>query len=494
MNSSKIKKYARCTKPKDRIEEVKQLKNGDWRVNFRIGNKRDHIDFRYKHEATKFEEEFIPKIKGKCKLITGKKESRSTEIEFARCFYESQKDLLNRKKIKGRTYRSRVNNFIYGVPEDIQTLLLSEITESEIEKIRSFCSIRKDGKESNGTKFKNVKECLLSTAKYASKAGYVNFGVDLDDISAPVNRKKNRDTYSKEDFLKFIEFFEDRSNNIRDRYHCALLILNIQLGLRIGEFAALEFSDFDENEGTVHICKTVTYDEGGRPLISPETKTGRDRTLTVPSLGWEVLSFIKKALSRYRTASILYCPGKCSKEKPWAVRTSYRIGYKGKSNERFKCKDIFVSTREEAEKLLIDILNFKGPHEDMFSDLEIRWIAQPLQELTYYKKPQSFVKNSWKNGILKKMGVRYLNSHNACRKSMTTMLVVESDDNFFTSAVEAQQRLGHKDLSTTINSYLMGLGMKKKSLDKIFSKIDPNKKLTELSKEELIAIIESSVR
>lgn len=493
MSKPKTKKYARRSKPENRIEEVKQLKNGDWRVNFRIGNKRDHIDFRYKHEAKKFEEDFIPKIKGKCKLVTGKKENRSTEIELARCFYESQKDLFNRKKIKGRTYRSRVDQFIYGVPEDIQTLLLSEITEKEIEIIRNFCSIRKDGKESNGTKFKNVKECFLSVYKYASKKGYVNFGVDLDDVSAPVNRVKNRDTYNKKDFLKFIEFFENPSNNIRDRYNCALLILNMQLGLRIGEFLALEFSDFNEDEGTVHVYKTVTTDEGNKPIISPETKTGRDRIITVPSFGWEVLDFIKKALSKYRTAFILHSPKRYSKQKPWGVRANYRVGY-GPKNTSWKCRDICVSTKEEAEKILIDILNFNGPHEDQFPDLEIKWVAQPLKEFTFHKSPQGFVNVSWRNGLLKKMGMRYLNSHNACRKSMTTMLVVESDDDFFTSATEAQQRLGHKDLSTTIDSYLMGLGMKKKTLDKIFSKIDPKRKLTDLSKEELIAIIEQSMK
>ncbi|MGN0363879.1 MAG: tyrosine-type recombinase/integrase [Bilifractor sp.] len=74
------------------------------------------------------------------------------------------------------------------------------------------------------------------------------------------------------------------------------IMLNFQLGLRIGELAALKVSDVDFNNHTIHIQRMETKDEHDRPLIVDHLKKkSRESNRILPLSNYD-LDLIKKAI------------------------------------------------------------------------------------------------------------------------------------------------------------------------------------------------------
>lgn len=78
-----------------------------------------------------------------------------------------------------------------------------------------------------------------------------------------------------------------------------IIFLLYYLGIRIGEALALQWRDFDFDNSTVHISKTLTYVSGSDSVIGTPKSASSDRVLPVPSQLLNILRQYRGLPSHY---------------------------------------------------------------------------------------------------------------------------------------------------------------------------------------------------
>lgn len=88
--------------------------------------------------------------------------------------------------------------------------------------------------------------------------------------------EQTTEIYSKEELAEMLQCLDNESLMFQLLIHLA-----INTGCRRGELAALEWSDINFNERTIHISKSL-YKIKGEPIQTKDTKTHESRKVAIP--------------------------------------------------------------------------------------------------------------------------------------------------------------------------------------------------------------------
>ncbi|MCM3528306.1 site-specific integrase [Cytobacillus oceanisediminis] len=101
----------------------------------------------------------------------------------------------------------------------------------------------------------------------------------------PNGKAKKSEVYSKEELRQLMQLLEDKP-----LFWKTLIFLAVSTGAREGEIAGLEWKHVDFEKGTIRIEQAITEIKGKGVQIKG-TKTGKDRTVSVPE---KLLELLKK--------------------------------------------------------------------------------------------------------------------------------------------------------------------------------------------------------
>ncbi len=194
----------------------------------------------------------------------------------------------------------------------------------------------------------------------------------------PKGKSKKSDVYSKEELSQLMQLLEGKP-----LFWQTLILLAVSTGAREGEIAGLEWKHVDFEKGTIRIEQAIT-EVTGVGVVIKGTKTGKDRTVTLP----EKLITMLKRLERV-------------------------------------CKQ---------EKLKVGGLWEWPDHFFLFGNE----FGKPI-------RPDSI--GQWWRRFLIKHELKYIRFHDL-RHTSATLLINEG-----VHAKVISERLGHADISTTMNIY-----------------------------------------
>lgn len=99
---------------------------------------------------------------------------------------------------------------------------------------------------------------------------------DSQKIKLPAMGEQTTEIYNKEELAEMLQCLDNESLMFQVLIHLA-----INTGCRRGELAALEWSDINFNERTIHISKSL-YKIKGEPIQTKDTKTHESRKVAIP--------------------------------------------------------------------------------------------------------------------------------------------------------------------------------------------------------------------
>lgn len=169
-------------------------------------------------------------------------------------------------------YQSIVENHLLPA---IGAVRVAELRPSHVRALLS--ELERKGRSPSTQR--NVRNCLSAAMEMAREDGHI----DSNPARVKVRdaRYKTQVVASKDRFVKILDAIQHH------RYACLYYVL-VYTGMRIGEATALRWSDLDWQLETLEIRRSVTREplpddpRRSRKIIS-DTKTGRPRTLAVPS-------------------------------------------------------------------------------------------------------------------------------------------------------------------------------------------------------------------
>ena len=133
----------------------------------------------------------------------------------------------------------------------------------------------------------DIRTDLIGVIRYARKMGYTQLSVNcLKDIDIPKNAFKKVQILPGEDVLTHEEV--EKINNYINEHDDDIVLLGIRLvfktGLRVGELAALKFSDFDFKKSVLTVTRTEIKTENPEKKKPKTITTVRD--FTKGAKGW----------------------------------------------------------------------------------------------------------------------------------------------------------------------------------------------------------------
>lgn len=390
---------------KNRYVSMKQLKDGRFSVDCVLDGKRTTKIFKTEHLADEFVEYLNSFIKGKRKIIT----NLGVEIELGRCIFEMLEFELSKQKISTSSYQTYLKWHKTYFEKDFGLVKLNEIDDEFLLGLKKKLENGKEGK-SNGSRFLSAIVLLNKVKKYAEMRGYINISNEIELATYYPNiRKKAQKTYTIEDYNKALDKYSKLSE-FNDKIRLGSLLLNMQLGLRIGELVALKWADIDFLNRTVLINKTITYDKSSFLSIKESTKTNTERVIDISDFCIELLMLFKN-LRNYQN-DFVFPAGSLKK----------------RTDKNFPINPKTMAT----------------------------WLGEGAHLA----------------------GLPQLNSHNACRKTMATIVATELSKKGidpFTIAKQIQTILGHKSMTTTMEEYIFPVHTKENRAIDVFAPQDKNK-------------------
>ena len=133
----------------------------------------------------------------------------------------------------------------------------------------------------------DIRTDLIGVIRYARKMGYTQLSVNcLKDIDIPKNAFKKVLILPGEDVLTHEEV--EKINNYINEHDDDIVLLGIRLvfktGLRVGELAALKFSDFDFKKSVLTVTRTEIKTKNPEKKKPKTITTVRD--FTKGAKGW----------------------------------------------------------------------------------------------------------------------------------------------------------------------------------------------------------------
>ena len=245
-------------------------------------------------------------------------------------------------------------------------------------------SLKKDGQRIDGKEgalsASSIMNCFKAFNNLLSCAKQWNLIKENPAVGAkpPKPKSKKSDVYSKEEILDLMNLLQEVPFSWQ-----TLILLAITTGAREGEIAGLEWKHVDFDKSSIRIEQAIT-EVTGLGVVIKGTKTGKDRTVTIPDSLLKML----KSLERVR----------------------------------------------KAEKLKIGSLWEWPDHSFIFGNE----FGKPI-------RPDSI--GQWWRRFIKKHNLKYIRFHDL-RHTSATILINEG-----VHAKVISERLGHADISTTMNIY-----------------------------------------
>jgi len=187
----------------------------------------------------------------------------------------------------------------YFAPNPIHTKKIRSLDTLELQSICNGIV-----KEFNITKkeWTNVKTVLSGMFEYAEKKQYLQENL-MKDVTIYVKFRQvakkpgSKETFSPQELKELLKYLENQYIETNDVAFLAWQV-NFGLGLRVGELAALKWSDLCEYDGLphLHVTNAEIYDKRAkRYYVAPHTKTHEDRYVPIPT---QILSIIEKIRQR----------------------------------------------------------------------------------------------------------------------------------------------------------------------------------------------------
>lgn len=191
--------------------------------------------------------------------------------DIVREWLEEKKDFI--KYSTYAYYLFEAENYIIPCLGKKQT---EEITEKEIQSAVLYWQRegRKDHKPLKKGTVQNLVMITKQCIRFAVKEGYIQERtMDIHFLVTNHNRKKK--VFSRSEQADIVQAVLSEPS-----YRTLGILLCLNSGLRIGEICALQWADFDYDNGIIHITKTLQriYDPSGSPktrvvISSPKTIT-----------------------------------------------------------------------------------------------------------------------------------------------------------------------------------------------------------------------------
>ena len=176
----------------------------------------------------------------------------------------------------------------YVEKSEIGNKNIRDITEKDFQDFFNKIS-KKYADSSIGKYYTEINQAL----KYAKKKKIIEENV-LEDILRPKSSKDEKEVIplTTEEQKTLTEYL--KSVHLSDYKHRNALLIQLYMGLRIGEALALQKNDIDLQKRTIHIQRTLTQNRKKEIIIGkvPKTSAG-NRVLPIPDI---IFDFVKEQL------------------------------------------------------------------------------------------------------------------------------------------------------------------------------------------------------
>lgn len=199
-------------------------------------------------------------------------------------FYEVAEEWLDIATIGvSFTWKKQLGSNVSHLNKHIGQKCITEITSFDIEAI-----IKKLYTYNPNTKKPASKRLLKAISQTASRI--FEYAIEKNYITRNPAAKSSK-KIPKDAPVQIIEALSEKQIEIVTKFECKTKIAAIImafLGLRTGELLALQWSDFDFDNGTVSINKRCSRISSNVFAVKNGTKNGKKRTLPIPSSiqGW----------------------------------------------------------------------------------------------------------------------------------------------------------------------------------------------------------------
>lgn len=220
----------------------------------------------------------------------GKRKSFDTQEEaenFLACNnYQKSNDLyikhngiplnqLMRANLQKKLDRNDIEEAQYArVLKTIQVIEKSPITHKRIEdltseEIQDYLNTLKDYSNSY---IKKIFEQFTQAYKYAMEKGYLSRN-PLIEVKKPRSNKEDKEVRALE--VEEQQIFTDyiMSKTIKEEPYKNIFLIQMYLGLRVGEVCALKNTDIDLQRNLINVNRTLTTDKSGKLVVGDRTKT-----------------------------------------------------------------------------------------------------------------------------------------------------------------------------------------------------------------------------
>lgn len=190
--------------------------------------------------------------------------------------YLNERKLKNKKEDVGQYGKNRW--LIEKITQaGIGNKEISEISPADLE---DFFDTLKDYSKSYITQWTSQ---FSQAFKYATKKNYISTN-PLDDVDIPTSNKKPKKVRALEieEQQKLTEYLT--SSSIKEEPYKNAFLIQIYMGLRIGEALGLKRDDIDLQNNILHVRRTLKKDEDNRFYVGDTTKTSAGvRDIPIPS-------------------------------------------------------------------------------------------------------------------------------------------------------------------------------------------------------------------
>ena len=270
---------------------IRKRKDGRWEGRIVVGHRTDGLPI-YRSVFAKTQRELMPRLNQLKEYYAGmelNEHSKITLAEWLNRWLNEFKAPMIRATTADR-YRRYIENHINP---QLGNKMLTSITPTSIQKIYNKLSIsgRTKGREKYGEGLSNssvrsVHMLLHEAMDGAVKEGLIPFN-PTEATTIPKSVKTEKTVLLESQIEIFIKAIED-DEIWRDFFYTAIMT-----GMRQGEICGLKWLDLDEENGTLHIQRSVRTEK--KKLIIGETKTSEgNRKIVLPLSVFEILKDRKK--------------------------------------------------------------------------------------------------------------------------------------------------------------------------------------------------------
>ena len=168
----------------------------------------------------------------------------------------------------GETQFSRVTKTIEKLEQN--ELFHRKIEDLTSEEIQRYLNSLKENY--SNSYIKKIYEQISQAFNFAINRGYI-IRNPLMDVVKPKSMKKDKVVRAMEieEQQKFTEYLE--SKTIKEEPYKNVFLIQMFMGLRVGEVLALRYGDIDLRKNVINVNKTLTKDKNERVIMRDTTKT-----------------------------------------------------------------------------------------------------------------------------------------------------------------------------------------------------------------------------